>query len=176
LPVWASFLGGGAIALAVVVAFVVVFMNMDRSVTHSASASPAAPAAAPSAAIGEQVRDGSLTYLVTGIDTASVLADADYPGSLNKRAHGEFLIVNLTVTNVGNTDVTYYSTFNKLTATGRSYENDEEAWVYAGNLITGLAPGDSLDTAAVFDVPVGTVPESIELHDAMGSHGAVVKL
>ncbi len=36
--------------------------------------------------------------------------------------------------------------------------------------------GGSLDTASVFDVPAGTVPESIELHDSFGSAGVVVGL
>jgi hypothetical protein len=173
-PVWPWFAGGGAIVVAVIAAILVVFLNIDGGVKPASSSRSAATST--QAAIGAQVRDGSLTYVVTGIETATFLADPRYPGSLNKQARGEFLIVDLTVTNVGNAELTYYSTFNRLAASGSSYDNDEEAWVYAGNLITDLAPGDSLDTAAVFDVPVGTVPDSIELHDAMGSKGAVVKL
>ena len=35
---------------------------------------------------------------------------------------------------------------------------------------------DSIDTAVVFDVPVGTDPESIELHDGPFSEGVTVGL
>ena len=39
-----------------------------------------------------------------------------------------------------------------------------------------LNPGDSIDTAVVFDVPVGTDPEFIELHDGPFSEGVTVGL
>jgi hypothetical protein len=40
----------------------------------------------------------------------------------------------------------------------------------------GLNPGDSIDTAVVFDVPKGTDVESIELHDGPFSDGVTVGL
>jgi hypothetical protein len=50
------------------------------------------------------------------------------------------------------------------------------AWIYLGNTLADLNPGDSIDTAVVFDVPVGTDPESIERHDGPFSEGVTVGL
>ena len=55
-------------------------------------------------------------------------------------------------------------------------KSDDEAWIYLGNTLADLNPGDSIDTAVVFDVPVGTDPESIELHDGPFSEGVTVGL
>jgi hypothetical protein len=49
-----------------------------------------------------------------------------------------------------------------------------EAWFYLGNILVDLKPGDSVDTAVVFDVPKGTGVESIELHDGPFSDGVTV--
>lgn len=56
------------------------------------------------------------------------------------------------------------------------FQADDEAWIYLGNTLADLNPGDSIDTAVVFDVPVGTDPESIELHDGPFSEGVTVGL
>jgi hypothetical protein len=44
------------------------------------------------------------------------------------------------------------------------------------NTLADLNPGNSVETAVVFDVPVGTDPESIELHDGPFSDGVTVGL
>ena len=56
------------------------------------------------------------------------------------------------------------------------YQSDDEAWIYLDNTLADLNPGDSVETAVVFDVPVGTDPESIELHDGPFSDGVTVGL
>jgi hypothetical protein len=43
-----------------------------------------------------------------------------------------------------------------------------------GNTLAELNPGDSVDTAGVFDVPEGTDVESIELNDGPISDGVTV--
>jgi hypothetical protein len=61
------------------------------------------------------------------------------------------VVVNMTVTDVG-----------------------AEAWIYLGNTLVDLKPGESVDTAVVFDLPKGTGVESIELGDGPFSDGATV--
>ncbi|WP_179272875.1 MULTISPECIES: DUF4352 domain-containing protein [unclassified Rhodococcus (in: high G+C Gram-positive bacteria)] len=39
-----------------------------------------------------------------------------------------------------------------------------------------INPGNALDTTVVFDVPAGTVPAEIELHDSAFSGGTTVAL
>jgi len=53
---------------------------------------------------------------------------------------------------------------------------DDEAWIYLGNTLADRNPGDSADTAVVFDVPRGTGPRSIELPDGPFSDGVTVGL
>ena len=56
------------------------------------------------------------------------------------------------------------------------YQPDDEAWIYLGNTLVDLEPGDLLDTAVAFDVAKGTDVESIELHDAPFLDGVTVGL
>ena len=95
---------------------------------------------------------------------------------LQKAAQGEFVIVKMTVTNVGTEPQTFFASFNKLSDGTTTYEADDEAWIYLGNTLADLNPGDTVDTAVVFDVPDGTDPESIELHDGPFSDGVTVGL
>ena len=68
------------------------------------------------------------------------------------------------------------ASFNTLTDGSTIYQADDEAWVYLGNTLVDLNPGDSIETAVAFDVPKGTDVESIELHDGPFSDGVVVGL
>ena len=80
------------------------------------------------------------------------------------------------VTNVGTEPQTFFASFNILSDGNTEFASDDEAWIYLGNTLADLNPGDSIDTAVVFDVPVGTDPEFIELHDGPFSEGVTVGL
>ncbi len=121
------------------------------------------------------MRDGNFEFVVTGVDRAAVVADPEFP-DLQKVAAGEYVMVNMTVTNVGAEPQTFFASFNTLSDGTTEFTSDDEAWIYLGNTLADLNPGDSIDTAVVFDVPVGTDPESIELHDGPFSEGVVVGL
>jgi hypothetical protein len=164
VPVLAWLLGGTALLIAATVSLLFVH------------ATPSTSAHMQPAGIGEVVHDGRLTFMVTSVETATYLSDPRFPSMTPLKPRGVFLILKMTVTNIGDGHTLFDSTANKLTAAGDTYENDDRAWVNAGNLITELDPGDSLYTAAVFDVPVGSAPESVELHDSFGSAGVVVTL
>jgi hypothetical protein len=125
--------------------------------------------------VGQPVRDGNFEFVVTGVERAALIADPEFP-DLQKTAAGEFLLVNMTVTNVGTEPQTFFASFNTLSDGTTEFASDDEAWIYLGNTLADLNPGDSIDTAVVFDVPVGTDPESIELHDGPFSEGVVVGL
>jgi hypothetical protein len=125
--------------------------------------------------VGQAVRDGNFEFVVTGVDRAPVVADPDF-ADLQKAAAGEYLLVNMRVTNVSAEPQTFFASFNTLSDGTTEFNSDDEAWIYLGNTLADLNPGDSIDTAVVFDVPVGTDPESIELHDGPFSDGVVVGL
>jgi hypothetical protein len=127
------------------------------------------------ASVGQPVRDGNFEFVVAGIERAPVVADTEFP-DLQKVAQGEFLLVRMTVTNVGTEPQTFFASFNKLSDGTTEFQSDDEAWIYLGNTLADLNPGDSIDTAVIFDVPVGTDPESIELHEGPFSEGVTVGL
>ena len=188
-----------AVAVLVVVGVAAVYLTMktdvgDATVTHKPSdASAQTPSVgsdpetgseagveAPTlenqaSSVGQAVRDGNFEFVVTGVDRAAVVADPEFP-DLQKAAAGEFVMVNMKVTNVGAEPKTFFASFNTLSDGSTEFTSDDEAWIYLGNTLADLNPGDSIDTAVVFDVPVGTDPESIELHDGPFSEGVVVGL
>ncbi|RDH76980.1 DUF4352 domain-containing protein [Mycolicibacterium moriokaense] len=125
--------------------------------------------------VGQPVRDGNFEFVVSGIERAPAVADAGFP-ELQKVAQGEFVLVKMTVTNVGSAPQTFFASFNTLSDGTTEFSSDDEAWIYLGNTLADLNPGDSIDTAVVFDVPVGTDPQSIELHDGPLSEGVTVGL
>jgi hypothetical protein len=129
----------------------------------------------PSAAVGEEVRDGAFSFVVTGLQRVDALDDPEDP-DVQKDAQGEFVIVQTTVTNVDAEAHKFYPSFSTLSDGNSVYRSDNEAWLFLGNTLSDLNPGDSVDTAVVFDVPDGTDVRSIELHDSPSSGGATVGL
>ncbi|OBF32975.1 hypothetical protein A5724_20305 [Mycobacterium sp. ACS1612] len=145
-------------AIGVVVAGVVLAVRMDvdepavAAQTTSAEAASAPPAPLPA----------------VQIPAADVAAPEVAPG--------EFVVVQMTVTNVAAEPRTYTGSFHTLSDGATAYTPDDEAWLYFGNLPPRLNPGESTDSSVVFDVPVGADVESIELHDGPGSTGVTVHL
>lgn len=125
--------------------------------------------------VGQPVRDGNFEFVVSGFDRAPVVTDPEFP-DLQKAAAGEYVLVKMKVTNISAEPQTFFASFNTLSDGTTEFKSDDEAWIYLGNTLADLNPGDSIDTAVVFDVPVGTQPESIELHDGPFSEGVTVEL
>ena len=153
-----------------------------RTPVSADSAETSAPPGGTAAAVdehtpasGDEVRDGDFAFVVTGVERVDAVADPEFP-ELQKAAAGEYIIVKMRVTNVGTEPQTFFASFNTLSDGTTTYESDDEAWIYLGNTLADLNPGDSIDTAVVFDVPDGTRPVSIELHDRPLSDGVTVDL
>ena len=125
--------------------------------------------------VGHEVRDGDFSFVITGVERVDAVVDPEFP-ELRKAAAGEYIIVKMTVTNIGTEPQTFFASFNTLFDGTTTYQSDDEAWIYLGNTLADLNPGDSIDTAVVFDVPDGTQPMSVELHDGPLSDGVTVDL
>ncbi|RBO92490.1 DUF4352 domain-containing protein [Nocardia puris] len=142
-------------------------------------ADPATPAPAPepdAAQAGSAVRDGKFEFAVTAVDPP-VTAVGDNP-YLQSTAQGVYILVHVTVTNIGDRPQTYFGSNQKLIDDqGRRYENDTRAEINVNDhLATPINPGNSVDVTIVFDVPAGTVPAVLQLHDSAFSGGAKVAL
>lgn len=178
---------GGIVAVFVIVA---VAGGGDKDTSDSAAGgAPAAPAApgAPAApaksgtsiaGIGTPVRDGKFEFTVTGIE-AGLPSVGDNP-YLMQKAQGQFVVVTMTVQNTGNEPKGISPTDQKLfDAQGRKFTADPTAAINLDSdvpLWDQINPGNSVTLKVVYDMPVGAVPASMELHDSMFSGGAKVNL
>lgn len=144
----------------------------------SAAAEPSAatPTAAPA---GSAVRDGKFEFRVLGIESATQAGDLSNPYMIAE-AQGEFVIVTLSVQNIGDVPQSYFGANQKLIDTaGREYGSDSEASLWMNNegaIMSDINPGNSIQVRAAFDVPPGTVPAELELHDSAFSGGVSVRL
>lgn len=138
----------------------------------------ASRAEAVAAGIGTKVRDGKFEFVVAGVEHPGKI----FPGKLRTllTARGEFVIVRVDVTNIG--DKAKSLDFNSqflLSDKGQTLQPS------SATLLTGEAlefvhqinPGNTLKGAPVlFDVAPGTKIVNVELHDASCSQGVKVRL
>jgi uncharacterized protein DUF4352 len=134
-------------------------------------------ATAPVAGVGEQVQDGSFAFTVTKLETRESLGS----GFLTSEAEGSYVLVHVTVTNVG-TEAATFSDSNQtlLDADRREYSADSGTAVMylpgSEAFLNQINPGNSVDGVLVFDVPEGLAPAAIELRESLFSDGATVSL
>ncbi len=168
------------LALAAVYAFVIHKPDNTRHSSHSRETSttttvvtptPGATASesAPPPPLAGAV-DGPLTFTITGVESGPTVTDPENK-FLTKNAQGEFIVVRLTVQNTSPDPGQFLGTFQKLKAAGQVYSIDDEATFYVGGGFVDIPPGGQVDVGLAYDVPPGTVPETIELHADQASPG-----
>ncbi|MFG1793935.1 protein kinase [Nocardia sp. NPDC049149] len=131
---------------------------------------PAVPA--PS---GTPVRDGKFEFVVTDLDTGVRRVGL-------QSAEGSFSIVTLAVRNISDEPKWFLPFGQRLyDATGTSFDPNAPASIWQAtqhryNYSFELAPGESATTQLVFDLPRGTTPNHVELHDFVLSNGVAVRV
>jgi hypothetical protein len=118
--------------------------------------------------------DGPLSFTVDGVEIGPKVVMSDAP--LEKTANGVFVVVHMTVANVGTEPASFVGTFQKLQAGGVIYPLADEATAYLGGTAATLDPAATTVVSIAFDVPPGSVPEFIELHGEPGGPGIQVPL
>ena len=147
-----------------------------ESAPESAPEPEAAPPAEPG--IGDTVNDGQFDFVVTAVEPpVETLGE----GVLAEEAQGQFVIVRITVTNVGDEARNLNSSFQYLyDAEGRRYEASSAIFTlpdYDKAFLENINPGNTVtDAPLLYDVPDGFVPASLELHDSVFSSGVTVTL
>jgi hypothetical protein len=122
------------------------------------------------------VRDGKFEFRVLSMARAAQAGDLSNQFMIVD-AQGEFIILTLSVTNIGDQAQSYFGTNQKLVdASGREYEANSAADMWANEGTGDINPGNSIQVQAAFDVPPGTQPAELEVHDSMFSGGAKVRL
>ncbi|MBO0898947.1 DUF4352 domain-containing protein [Cellulomonas sp. zg-ZUI199] len=137
---------------------------------------PEPAAEEPAAAgIGTPVRDGKFEFTVTAIEPGVARIGSDV---LGKDAQGQFTLVHVTVTNIGDEAQYFDGSSQKLVdAQGRTHSADTSAAIYLGDaesFLNQINPGNSVQGTVVFDLPADATPASLELHDSMFSGGVTV--
>ncbi|MFS0703625.1 DUF4352 domain-containing protein [Cellulomonas sp. 179-A 9B4 NHS] len=142
-----------------------------------APAEPEAPAEQPAAGVGTPVRDGKFEFTVTSVEPGVARVGDDLFG---EDAQGQFLLVHLRVTNIGDEAQMFDGSSQKLLDTaGRTHSADTAAAIYVGDsnsFLNQINPGNSVDGTVVFDIPADAAPASLELHDSAFSGGVSVAL
>jgi hypothetical protein len=131
------------------------------------------------AAAGSSVRDGKFEFRVLDVARATSAGSADGNPYMQVKPQGEFIIVTMSVANIGDEPQSYFGQNQKLIdSSGRQFGANSEANMWMNNNVGlgGINPGNSIQVREAFDVPPGTVPDELEVHDSMLSGGAHIRL
>ena len=146
----------------------------EASAETSAAPTPDAPAVP---GIGTAVADGKFEFTVTSLEPGVPhIGDATF----GVDAQGQFLLVHVTVKNIG-AEAQYFDSSSQklLDGQGRTHSADGTAAIYlpdSNSFLTSINPGNTVEGIVVFDLPVDATPASIELHDSPFSGGVTVTL
>jgi Domain of unknown function (DUF4352) len=122
--------------------------------------------AAHTASLNDEVRVGAFAITVTSVDIGT-------PNVGYRAAQGVFVVVQFTVKNIGDTPRSVYCQNQKLKdLSGRTY--DDAVNVGSGEDLLNINPGKEVRFACAFDVPKGTLPGTVEVHDSAYSKGVPV--
>lgn len=129
------------------------------------------------AKVGQKVRDGQFEFIVTEVQKGAKTVGDQY---LNEKAQGQFVLVSVTVSNIGEKAQLLSDSSQKVRdAKGREFSADTGAAIYVKDnkvFLEEINPGNAVKGTLVFDMPKGTEPASIELHDSPFSDGVTVQL
>jgi Domain of unknown function (DUF4352)/Protein of unknown function (DUF2510) len=125
----------------------------------------------PTGVPGSALHDGDLEFVVSGVGTP-----ANWRG--DPRPKGQWVIVTMTVRNLDDEPQEFAANNQKLIdSDGHVYAADAEAAVSMNksSMVVPMNPGDSVNMKLPFDVPVGTLPTALELHDSVFSDGVRIR-
>jgi len=129
------------------------------------------------AIVGDAVRDGNFEIIVDNVQTGVTSVG----GEFGETAQGEFTILTMTVTNIGDEPQTFMDDAQKGTdSQGREISADTAAGLYANEDGQGfyeeINPGNTITVNVVYDLPKGETLQTVELHDSLFSGGVTVSL
>jgi hypothetical protein len=152
----------------------------DAPVEETAAEEPAAeeaPATESTPGIGDTVADGKFEFVVTAVETGVAQVGDEF---FNQTAQGQFVLVRMTVTNIGDQAQYFDGSSQKLLDTaGRTHSADTGAAIYLGDsesFLNQINPGNTVEGVVVFDIPADAALASLELHDSPFSGGVTVNL
>ena len=164
----------GCCVAGVTAAVVASALQNDSGTGPGGGNAAATTAAAPG--FGDSVLDGQFEFIVTELACGeSELAN----GFLRAQAQGQFCVLDLSVTNIGDEPRHFADGLQKAYGPdGDQYAAD----THAGVVVNGsgaavwnvINPGNAVQAKVVFDIPPTATIATIELHDSLLSSGVVV--
>ncbi|GGO16762.1 Mpr protein [Microbispora rosea subsp. aerata] len=135
------------------------------------------PRAAHLPGLGEVVKDGKFAFKVTKVEKGLSQVGTGFTAH---KAQGQYVLVHLTVKNIGDEAQMFTDSAQKLIdAKGRTFDADSGAaiWLPDSNaFLENINPGNSVNGILVFDVPESLTLKAVELHDSIFSAGVTVSL
>lgn len=151
------------------------------STTTSRLPRPTTSAPPTIAPAGSTVRDGPMEFRVESVTRSKTVGDPSGNPYLTSTADGEFVVISLSIRNVGDETVNYFGhNQNLIDADGRAHDaaHDADTIMNAGdgNPMGAIEPGAELRVRLGFDLPPGTPLLALELHSADQSDGTLVHI
>ena len=160
------------------------YSNNSSTTTRAGSGgsalTPAAPRTPDVAPAGSAVRDGKFEFQVLDVRSAKKVSDPTNNPYMTATAQGVFIVVTLSIRNIGNEAQNYFGANQKLIdGQGREYGSDSAASMYMNTdigIMGEINPGNAVQAQDAFDVPPNTMLSMLELHDSAFSSGVRVQL
>ncbi|GAA4917069.1 DUF4352 domain-containing protein [Streptomonospora salina] len=132
------------------------------------------------AGIGETVESGAFAFTVTEVEDG-VTELSDDTGVMTETPQGQYVIVHVTVENVGDESGTFDASGQKLfDGDGNEYSADSQAPIMTGDqnaFLNEINPGNTVEGRIAFDIPTDVQPTRIELSSFLSiDEPAVVNL
>jgi Domain of unknown function (DUF4352) len=130
------------------------------------------------AGIGDVVKDGKFSFKATKVETGVARVGGEYLGS---DAQGQYILVHVTVKNIGDEAQLFSGSSQKLIDSGnRKYDTDSGAAALglknSNAFLNNINPGNTVKGILLFDVPKNFKIKAVELHDSIFSDGVTVAL
>ena len=137
--------GKGTWILLIIVAVVAIIVitqagGGDNPSQSTASGGDSSSDSAQAVGLNQPVRDGKFEFRVLSIERAKSVSDPTGNPYMTTTAQGEFIVITMSVTNIGNEAQNYFGQNQKvIDANGREYEANSAAgmWMNSGLSIMG---------------------------------------
>lgn len=153
--------------------------SSSTSARASSTTASARATTSDAPALGDSVKSGDLTFVVSEVREGGTSVGSDY---LTEEAQGRFVIVTLSIKNDGDAAETFFDSNVTINdADGRSFEPNSMAAIYAGDSgkdiwLEQINPGNTVKGDLYFDMPEGADPVSVTLTGSFFSEGVTVQV
>lgn len=178
-----------AIAVVAAVGLVAVLASGSSSGDSSQTSSDASPSSEESAeaatggeeaaaGIGAPVRDGKFEFVVKGVECGVKKVGSEF---LEEKAQGQFCLVEMTVTNIGDEAQLFDAGTQKgTTDAGATVDADGSAALVIpeneNSFLEEINPGNTIDVVVVYDIAKDQELTAVVLYDSLFSGGVTVSL